>query len=89
MKIMLFFVFSIGLLCSMENQELNAQTGDTASPSGKTFVGWNTAATPLTKPGIASTKAPVVTAKVVHGVTTYSVNTGSWNTTGQPAPCAR
>jgi len=48
MKMMLFFVFSIALLCSMENQELNAQTGVTASPSGKTFVGWNTAATPLT-----------------------------------------
>jgi hypothetical protein len=48
MKMMLFFVFSIGLLCSMENQELNAQTGATASPSGKTFVGWNTAATPFT-----------------------------------------
>jgi hypothetical protein len=52
MKMMLFFVFSIGLLCSMENQELNAQTGATASPSGKTFVGWNTAATLTTITGI-------------------------------------
>jgi Carboxypeptidase regulatory-like domain len=39
-------------------------------------------ATPLAKPGVAATKAPVVTAKLVHGVTTYSVNSGSWNTTG-------
>ena len=52
MKMMLFFVFSIGLLCSMENQELNAQTGATASPSGKTFVGWNTGATLTTITGI-------------------------------------
>lgn len=47
MKMMRFFVFSIGLLCSMENQELNAQTGATAGPSAKIFVGWH-AATPLT-----------------------------------------
>jgi hypothetical protein len=42
----------------------------------------STAATPLTKPGIVSTKAPVVTTTVLNGVTTYHVNTGSWNTTG-------
>jgi hypothetical protein len=48
MKIMLLLGFSVALLCSVEIQELNAQTGATARPADKTFVGWNIVATPLT-----------------------------------------
>jgi hypothetical protein len=64
MKIMLLLGFSVVLLCSVEIQGLDAQTGATARPADKSFVGWNTAATPLTtitgiiqKPGsITSTR---------------------------------
>jgi hypothetical protein len=38
--------------------------------------------TVLTHPTLAVTKSPVITATALNGVTTYSVSTGSWNTTG-------
>jgi hypothetical protein len=39
-------------------------------------------ATPVLRPAPGLAKAPTVTAKVSHGVTTYSVSSGTWNTAG-------